>query len=262
MTLRAEAVTVRHRGAARDALDQVHLTVRPGELTVVAGPNGAGKSTLFHALLGLVPLRAGQVWLGDRPIGAWPRAAVARAVGAVAQREHGHHPQRVDEAVLLGRWARLGAFGQPGAADRDAVQRALGHADLGHLAARRTDTLSGGEWQRVRLARALASEPSLLLLDEPGSALDLAHEMAMLELLRRLVDGGLGILAITHHLNAAAQYADRLVLLDEGRIAAEGTPAEVLTAAHVTTVFRWPVRIAPLADGTPQVIPMRRIERT
>lgn len=260
MTLQAEGITVRHPRATVPALAEVSVAVTPGELLVVAGPNGAGKSTLFSALLGIAPLESGTVTLDRRPVSAWRRDVFAQRVGAVAQRDQQPFPQRVDETVLLGRWSRLGPFGRAGAADRDAVERAMRETNVERFAARRTDTLSGGEWQRVRLARALAGEPAFLLLDEPANALDLAHEMAVLEVLRRLADRGIGILAITHHLNAAAQYADRLVLLDAGRIAAADVPARVLTVPLLSRVFQWPVVTHALPDGTPQLTPLRSRE--
>jgi iron complex transport system ATP-binding protein len=134
------------------------------------------------------------------------------------------------------------------------VTRLLGFAD------RSIETLSGGEWQRVRLARALAAEPELLLLDEPGTALDLAHEMALYELLASLVREGLGVLAITHHLNAALRYADRVILLDQGRVAADGPPATALTAARLSQVFQWPIAVDTLGDGSLHIVPLRRTD--
>ncbi|HXE56445.1 MAG TPA: ABC transporter ATP-binding protein, partial [Gemmatimonadales bacterium] len=142
-------------------------------------------------------------------------------------------------------------------ADRAAVERALARCDVAALRGRRTDTLSGGEWQRVRIARALAQEPRALALDEPTAALDVRHEMEVFELLRELVASGLGGLVVTHHLNLAARYADRMILLDEGRIAAEGTPHEVLRPETVRRVFRWPVAVTAWGDGAPQVVPLR-----
>jgi iron complex transport system ATP-binding protein len=119
------------------------------------------------------------------------------------------------------------------------------------------DSLSGGEWQRVRLARALAQQPRALILDEPTASLDVRHEMELFELFRTLVDDGLAGLVITHHLNLAARFADRIVLLSEGQLVAEGTPEEVLTREIVGRVFEWPVAVTPWCDGAPQIVPLR-----
>ena len=183
-----------------------------------------------------------------------------RGRGALPQREDAALPLRVREAVLLGRWARLGPVASPREADHRAVAEAMLRCHLTDLAERGVDTLSGGEWQRVRLARALASEPRLLLLDEPSAALDLAHEMALFELLRHLVADGLGVLVITHHLNLAARVADRVVLLDRGRVAADGPPAQVLQQDVLSRVFAWPVAVTTWCDGAPQVVPLTRTE--
>jgi iron complex transport system ATP-binding protein len=127
---------------------------------------------------------------------------------------------------------------------------------------RSIDSLSGGEWQRVRLARALAQEPTALVLDEPTAALDVRHEMETLELIRSLVDGGLGGLVITHHLNLAARFADRVLLLSGGRLIAEGTPADVLREETLSRIFEWPVAVTTWCDGSPQVVPLRPGERS
>jgi iron complex transport system ATP-binding protein len=167
----------------------------------------------------------------------------------------------VEEAVMLGRYARLGPVAAPGAADRAAVEAALVRCDAQGLVGRSVDSLSGGEWQRVRLARALAQEPDALVLDEPTAALDVRHEMETLELIRTLVDGGLAGLVITHHLNQAARFADRMLLLSAGRLVAEGTPHEVLRQEIVSQVFEWPVAVTSWCDGSPQVVPLRPGER-
>ncbi len=133
----------------------------------------------------------------------------------------------------------------------------MARADVSTLAARRTDTLSGGEWQRVRVARALAQDPRLLILDEPTAALDVRHEMEVFELVRRLAVEGIATLLVTHHLNLAARYVDRLLLLDEGRLAADGRPADVLTPGVVARVFAWRVAITQWCDGAPQVVPLK-----
>ena len=257
-TLAGEHLTVHYHRDAAAALDDVSCHVSGGEFVVVAGPNGSGKSTCLRALLGLLPLSHGEVRLDDQPLSAWPRDRLARHVAALPQREEPAFSLSVRDAVGLGRWARLGAFGRPSRADHDAVADALALTSLTSFADRSIESLSGGEWQRVRLARALAAQPQLLLLDEPGTALDLAHEMAFYELLATLVRQGLGVLAITHHLNAALRYADRVILFDRGRIAADGPPGQALTAERVSRVFHWPVALDTLADGSPHLIPLRR----
>ena len=181
-------------------------------------------------------------------------------MAVLTQREEPAFPLRVDEAVLLGRYAHLGPFAAATSADEQAVTEALARCDLETMRERRIDTLSGGEWQRVRLARALAQEPRLLVLDEPTAALDVRHEMQIFELIRRLVDGGLGAVVVTHHLNLAARYADELMLLSRGRVAAQGTPAQVLTEEVLREVFDWPVAVTTWCDGSPQVVPLRPAE--
>jgi iron complex transport system ATP-binding protein len=259
--LEAEGLTVRYPAATRPALDGVSCRVGASELVAVAGPNGSGKTTLVRALSGLVPPEAGAVRVQSRALAEWGRSELARVLAVVPQREEIVFPLRVDEAVMLGRYARLGSLAAPGASDRAAVRSALERCDADALAARSIDALSGGEWQRVRLARALAQEPAVLVLDEPTASLDVRHEMELLELIRRLVDQGLAGLVITHELNLAARYADRILLLSEGRVVAEGTPRDVLVEATLSRVFEWPVAVTTWCDGSPQVVPLRPGER-
>ncbi len=260
MILAAEGLTIQYPGAPSPALADVAFHVGGGELVAVAGPNGSGKSSLLRGLLGLVSGATGTVHLDGRSIGAWSRRRLAEQVAALPQREDATFPMPVREAVLLGRWARLGPVAAAGRADRTAVDAALARCHITELADRSIDTLSGGEWQRVRLARALAAEPRLLLLDEPSAALDIAHEMSLFELLRHLVGEGLGVMVITHHLNLAARAADRMVLLDRGRVAAAGTPTEVLQEDVLERVFAWPVAVTTWCDGAPQIVPLTREE--
>jgi len=261
MTLRGLNLGVRYPGAPEPALRQVDCEVTPGRLLAVVGPNGSGKSTLLRALLGLLPLESGSVALKGRPLNAWPRPEIATVLGVVSQREEILFPLGVEETVLMARYARLGPLAPEGERDRAAVRHALERCDVWSLRRRRTDTLSGGEWQRVRVARALAQEPEALLLDEPTVALDVRHEMEVFELVRALADAGLGALVITHHLNLAARYADELLLLNEGREAAHGAPADVLREKTLSSVFQWPVAVSPWRDGSPQVVPLRPAER-
>lgn len=255
--LQLEHATVRYGRAAPPALDRVSVAVEPGELVAVAGPNGSGKTTLLRGLLGLVPLASGTAAVAGRDVREWARPELARVVGVVTQREETVFPLRVEETVLLGRYARLGPFSPVAEEDRAAVAAALDRCDVAHLAARRVDELSGGEWQRVRVARALAQEPRALVLDEPTASLDVRHAMELFELVAELAAGGLAALLVTHELNLAARFAGRILLLDEGRPAALGTPREVLERERLSQVFRWPVVVTHIDDGAPQVTPLR-----
>ena len=254
--------TVRYAGAlptAPPAMERVSLAVRAGECVAVVGPNGAGKTTLLRALLGQVPCASGRALALGRDARSWPHDALARVVGVVSQREEPAFPLTVREAVEMGRYPHLGAWRSPGKADRDAVERAMGRADVAALGERWVETLSGGEWQRVRIARALAQEPRALVLDEPTASLDLSHEMQLFELILDLVRrDGLAALVVSHHINLAARFADRLVLLAGGRIVADGPSEAVLKPELLRSVFGWPVAVHRLADGSLQLYPERQ----
>ncbi|HEX6432835.1 MAG TPA: ABC transporter ATP-binding protein [Gemmatimonadales bacterium] len=257
MILEARSIAVRYRRHGPLALDDVSCQVGASELVAVVGPNGSGKTTLLRALLGLLPLERGAVLVEGRPVGRWSRRRLAQMVGVVGQQEEAVFPLTVAETVMLGRYAYLGPLAAPGPADRAAVQKALQQCDIVDLAGRPIDSLSGGEWKRVRVARALAQEPRALVLDEPTASLDIRHEMELFELVAQLVTGGLAGLVITHHLNLAARFAHRMLLLEGGSVVAAGTPAEVLQPDTLSRVFQWPVSVTPWADGSPQVIPLR-----
>ena len=256
--LRLQDVHYRYPGAASDALHGVSLAIAPEQFHAVLGPNGSGKTTLVRIALGALVPAEGRAMIDGRAAREWPRQELARVVGVVPQREDNLFPQRVRETVLLGRYPHLSPWGRERPEDHAAVDRALAACDAQHLAARWVWTLSGGEYQRVRVARALAQEPKLLVLDEPGMSLDLKHEMGLFELVRGLVaEQGLGVLMITHDLNLAARFADSLLLLERGRPIASGPPADVLTQQTVETVFSWPVMMQTI-DGRPQMIPLRK----
>ena len=257
MILTGKGLVVRYPGVAAPALAGVSASLAPGELVSVVGPNGSGKTTLLRAVLGTAPLAEGRVEVEGKPLGEWRPRELARVLGVVTQREEILFPLTVQETVELGRYAHLGATASPREADRIAVAEALRRADVFDLAERRTDTLSGGEWQRVRIARALAQNPRALLLDEPTAALDIRHEMEVFELVRRLAGEGIGTLLVTHHLNLAARYADRLLLLDHGAVVAEGPPAQVLRPEVVSSVFEWRVAVTSWCDGAPQIVPLK-----
>lgn len=239
------------------------MQVPAGSLYAVLGPNGSGKSTLMRVLLGVLPMEKGTVRIEGRDLKRWGRRELARTVGAVPQVEQIAFPFTVRDFVAMGRYPHLGPLSPEGERDRRAVASALERCEVADLAHRPLATLSGGELQRVRIARALAQEPRALVLDEPTANLDLKHEMAILQLLRASADEGMTVLLITHHINLAARFADRLLLLHKGSVAAEGTATQVFREEILERVYQWPlaVREDPLANA-PQVIPLQAADST
>ncbi|MSR07587.1 MAG: ABC transporter ATP-binding protein [Gemmatimonadetes bacterium] len=261
LILAARGLTFRYPGAATNAVEGVDFDLKAGELVAVLGPNGSGKTTLLRLLLGVLTPDRGTVTIQDREASQWDRRSLARLVGVVVQREEPAFPLRAGQAVALGRYPHLSPFASPGPADRRAVDSALARADVAGLVDRWVATLSGGEWQRVRIARALAQEPRALALDEATANLDLRHEMETFELLAELTTReGLGVLLVTHHVNLAARYADRIVVLDRGRVVSSGRPSEALTQQVMERVFQWPVTMTQWA-GAPQMVPLKNVER-
>lgn len=258
MRIRTERLTVRYPGREIPALDEVSMDVPSGMLCAVLGPNGSGKSTLMKALLGICPLERGGVSLDERLLSDWGRKERARAVGAVSQSESIAFPLTTRELVAMGRYPYLEGLSGEGARDRAAIASALDACDVTELAERNVTTLSGGELQRARIARALAQEPQALVLDEPTASLDIRHEMGILELLRASADEGMTVLLITHGLDRAAEFADRMVLLSRGTVAAEGAPKEVFREDVLEEVYGWPVSVrTEPQSGTPRVTPRR-----
>jgi iron complex transport system ATP-binding protein len=255
--LEATELTVHYPNAPAPALDSVSMIVPKGTFYAVLGPNGSGKSTLLRALLGMVSHASGRALVSGRLISEWNRRALAREVGVVTQSETVAFPITVRELVAMGRYPHLGPLQSETPNDSDAVSEAMRMCDVEELAHRFLSTLSGGEIQRARVARAFAQEPNLLLLDEPTASLDIRHEMEILELLRTSTDRGMTVFLITHHLDLAARFADRLLLLDRGTVAAEGRPSEVLQEETLRRVYGWPVSVADdPATGVPHVTPL------
>ncbi|WP_313888076.1 ABC transporter ATP-binding protein [Lentzea alba] len=237
-------------------LHGVDLTVEAGEWVAIIGPNGAGKSTLLNAVTGLVPA-TGVASLFGRDVRRMRHRERARVVAMVVQSPVVPPGVTVLDYVLLGRTPYIPRFGRESAADLDVVREVLVRLELRDFADRVLPTLSGGELQRVFLARALAQEARLLLLDEPTSALDIGHQQEVLDLvdtLRR--DRGLTVLTTMHDLSIAGAYADRVVLLAGGRVVASGTPPEVITESMIATHYQARVRVVDTEDG-PLVVPIR-----
>jgi cobalamin transport system ATP-binding protein len=250
-----DALGVRLGGA--QIVDGVGAEVEDGEWVTLIGPNGAGKSTLLRALAGLVPY-TGSAQIGGGEVSVLPRRELARRLAFVPQTPLLPPAMRVSEYVLLGRTPYLGAFGYEGVHDRNAAAHALRRLDLEGLAGRPLGTLSGGEQQRVVLARALAQEAPLLVLDEPTTSLDVGRQQQVLELVAALREqGSLTVLTAMHDLTLAAQYADRLLLLSGGRLIASGPPEEIATEELVAEHYGAEVRVFG-SGGSVAVVPVRR----
>lgn len=254
-----EQVTVVRGGVP--VVRDLTVSVAAGEWVCLVGPNGAGKTSLLHAVGGLLPYTGRISVAGADPSSAGERV-LARRVGLMPQRPVVPESTTVAELVALGRTPHLPRFGTESDEDRRVVARCIERLCLDHVAGRPATQLSGGELQRVVLARALAQQPQVLLLDEPTSALDIGHQQTVLELvdtLRR--EEGLTVVAAMHDLTSAGQYGDRLVLLEDGRVAADGPAADVLRPDLLGRVYGARVDVVAGADG-PVVVPLRPGGRT
>ena len=252
-------LVVRYPGSPTNAVDGVSFVGARGKLTALAGPNGSGKSSIVRALLRRIDTVSGTMTLDDRDVRAFSYSELAKNMAVVPQREETAFPMKVREYVALGRYPHLGLWSAPGKSDQLAIDDALAQAGVEDLANRDSDALSGGEWQRVRIARALAQKTPALLLDEPTTFLDVAHEMAIFELLASLARAGLAVILVSHQLNLVARFADTIVLLSHGKVAAHGSPSEVMQADRLESIYGWPVVVTrDPAVGAPALVPLRR----
>ncbi len=228
----------------------VSFTVGAGEVLCVLGRNGEGKSTLFKTILGLLPPLAGAVRVDGEPISGWHPRRRALTFGYVPQSGAGGFPFTVREIVLMGRTAHRGPFAAPSAADRAAADQALAGLGIDHLAEREWLRVSGGERQLALVARALAQEPRILVLDEPTASLDFGNQLRVLDAVRRLAaTRALSVLLSTHHPEQAFACADRVAVLAGGRLLRIGTPAEVVTADTLRACYAVDVAVLPIADS-------------
>ncbi|PZQ54326.1 MAG: ABC transporter [Novosphingobium pentaromativorans] len=245
------------RLARREVLRQVTATLRPGELVGVIGPNGAGKSTLVRAMLGFVPASGGHVTIDGKALTALQPHDLARKVAYLPQGQTLHWPLTVERLVALGRLPHLGPMSRISEADRLAVQEAMARADVTGLAARVATELSGGERARAMLARALAVGAPALVVDEPLASLDPGHQIDVMDLLAREAHDGKLVVAVLHDLTMAARYCDRLVLVDDGKLVADGSPRDVLTAERLRAVYGVTSHV-DMAGPLPFVVPLER----
>lgn len=228
-------------------LHSLTLEIETGTVTTILGPNGAGKTTLLHLALGWLQPRAGRVWLASRPLESYSRRELGRWIGLVPQSEHIPFEYSLLEYVLLGRAPYLKPLEMPGQKDFEAALLALERVGLGELWQRPVTNLSGGERQLVLVARALAQQPRLLLLDEPTSHLDLANKKRLADLLRSLAAQGVTVLLTTHEPEVAAAVASHLVLMRAGRVLHTGPLSETLTSRRLSETYGVPVRVDELA---------------
>jgi len=239
--------SVRVALGGRQVVHQVDADLRAGELVGIVGPNGAGKSTLARAMLALVPF-TGRIALDGRDVGTVPPRELATMVGYLPQGQTLHWPLTVQRLVVLGRLPHLGPLSRMRQADRSAVERAMSLADVAVLRDRVATELSGGERARVLLARALAVEAPVLIVDEPLASLDPGHQVDVMDLLRGQANAGALVVAVLHDLTMAARYCDRLLLLAEGRLVADGSVQDVLTPDHLRSVYGIEARIEASGD--------------
>ena len=249
--LAADNVSVRLGGAL--IVDDATLSLRRGELAILVGPNGAGKTTLVRALAGLLPAE-GSIRLEGRPLAEFSTRERARRIAYLPQGNVFHWPMPVASVVALGRYPHADPFSPPTPDDQAAVSRALAATETA-FAERAVTTLSGGERARVALARALTTQAPILLADEPTVSLDARHQLAVMELLRAAARAGGAVLAVVHDLSLAARFADRVIVMAGGRIVAQGSAKEALSAERIAAVFAVEAAMIEFGDA---VIPIAR----
>jgi iron complex transport system ATP-binding protein len=252
MTACMEIQNARYRYAEMDTepvFEGVSFTISSSEVFCLLGPNGSGKSTLLKCLAGLLSVERGTVLLGDRDIGALSAVERARVVGFVPQSLTPAFPFQVRDVVVMGRASRLNLFAAPAERDYAAAQNAMDRIGIRHLARRSCNRISGGEWQLVLIARALAQNPSVLLLDEPTSHLDLGNQMKILRVVNQLSTEGLAIVMASHFPDHAFLCGDRVALLKDHAFMRIGTPDEVVTAASMEAAYGVTVAVLPMGNG-------------
>ena len=258
MTPAVVARNLRHAYGTETVLRDLSFEVRKGEFFIIIGPNGSGKTTLLKILAGIDRSFQGSVALLQRPLTAYTRRELARRLALVPQLGAETFPFSVQEVLLMGRAPHMGLLGLESQKDRRIAQQAMRFTGVSHLGRRRLDQLSGGERQRVYLARAVCQEPAVILLDEPTAALDLAHQIRVMDLMARLrEERGVTIVMVSHDINLAAMYADRLMLLKDGIRMAIGSPREIVTYQNIERTYGCRVLVGenPLG-GYPQITPV------
>lgn len=255
---RLEALNLAVELGGQEILHDISLEMNSGEIVGLIGPNGAGKSTLIRTMSHLVPPSAGQLRLDGKSLGAYGRKALARQISYLPQGHTVHWALETEQLVTLGRLPHLSPFAEIGNEDRAVVEHAMDRTHVSKFRKRTTETLSGGERARVMLARALATEAPVMLADEPAASLDPYHQLQVMELLRMLAREGKLVVCVLHDLPLAARFCDRLVLMAEGRIVAQGAPSVVLNRDNLQTAYLVE-GVYGTQDGEDYVLPWRRL---
>ncbi|MDK1118920.1 MAG: ABC transporter ATP-binding protein [Anaerolineae bacterium] len=260
--LKIESLTANY--GSTTVLHNISFEVSPGEILALIGPNGAGKTTLIRAISGVIEIASGRICLGEQDLAGLSTSERAKILAVVPQARQLGGAFSVEQAVMLGRTPYLNWLGREGESDRAAVRLALHQADLESFAHRRLAYLSGGEQQRVLLARALAQTTPVLLLDEPTNHLDLQHQTNFLSLLKKLTnEKQLTVIMAMHDLNLVSFIVDKVALLVDGLLTCIGTPKEVIRAEHISAAFQTPVEIvAHPVTGAPIIFPLGILDQT
>lgn len=265
MTAAIDVKTISFAYGQELILRDLSFSVLPGEFFIIIGPNGSGKTTLLKTMAGLHRAREGRIRILNRDIRSYPGKQLARQLAVVPQNVYLQTSFTVLETVLMGRYPYHGLLGMEDEQDLEAAENAMQATRVSHLQDRTMDQLSGGEQQRTLIARALCQEPEILLLDEPISSLDLAHQGRIMDLLERLQkEKGITVVMIAHDLNLAALYGHRVLLLNRGKLVCLGSPKEVLTFEQLEEVFGCTLLVDESSlDGLPRItmIPGRYLKR-
>ncbi len=255
-SLGAENIEVSRRH--QTIITGLSFSVRKGELIGLVGPNGAGKTTLLRVLAGLQPIKEGKVLLDGDTVNWHQRTEIAKKIAYLEQNSRSYWPLSVENLVMLGRLPHLEPWQRPSAKDWEIVRRVMQACDVFQFAKRSVTTLSGGEQARAMLARALATEPEILLADEPIAGLDPAHQLDVMHRLQELVADGAGVVVVMHDLSIAARYCNRLSLIFEGKISAEGDAESVLSARNLQQCYGIEAHFGKLGDDL-VIIPRHRL---
>lgn len=264
MTAAIDIRQLSHSFGTQSVLGELTFSIEAGSFFIIIGPNGAGKTTLMKAIAGLLSPGNGEVRVFEKPLSSYRKKDLARLVAFVPQGAPLDFPFSVAEVVLMGRAPYHSTLGIEHESDFEIAAQAMRFTEVDHLSARRLDQLSGGELQRVMVARAICQEPQILLLDEPTASLDLAHQVRVMDLMENLKsERGITVVMVSHDINLAGMYGDQLLLLKEGRIVHQGPPAGVLNVELLENAYGCPVLIdeGPLGN-LPRVTVVPRKFRT